>query len=283
MNWRIADWLSRLLEPAEREAVLGDIAESHECGGQAVRDLLGLAVRRQAALWLGWRPWAILAVFVVPVAARLSVTAFMSAHAASTPIWMYANNWTWTYLNNPRARMDLVEIGGNIVLTFVTLACWSWGSGFVLGFLSRRSIPFLGALFVLVTAQPQLFWRPAGPDPEHSAVYALAFYSTIFPLLVLLALAVLPAIWGMRHGLQLPSHSAGFQRILRSVSVAALVLLMLRGWIGRLPEFLVPYYVQLAGQHGQRLRVLSLLTYWPVTYLVANAIAQRWTAQEKNS
>jgi Tat protein translocase TatC len=49
--WWLAKGVSRILEANERDAVLGDLAESHESGGQALRDLLGLVVRRQAALW----------------------------------------------------------------------------------------------------------------------------------------------------------------------------------------------------------------------------------------
>jgi hypothetical protein len=47
--WWLVEGLSRRLEPGERDAVLGDIAESGESGGEALRDLLGLAARRQAA------------------------------------------------------------------------------------------------------------------------------------------------------------------------------------------------------------------------------------------
>jgi hypothetical protein len=55
--WWLADMVSRLLEPDECDAVRGDLAESGATGGEALRDLLGLVVRRQAALWMDWRPW----------------------------------------------------------------------------------------------------------------------------------------------------------------------------------------------------------------------------------
>src|SRR5215813_8330582 len=44
-------WLSRFLEPNEREAVLGDLAESQQSAANAMRDLLGLVIRRQAMFW----------------------------------------------------------------------------------------------------------------------------------------------------------------------------------------------------------------------------------------
>jgi hypothetical protein len=45
-----------------QQAVRGDLAESGETGGQAFLDVLGLAFRRQSALWMtglhGWCRWA---------------------------------------------------------------------------------------------------------------------------------------------------------------------------------------------------------------------------------
>jgi hypothetical protein len=46
-----------MLDSDERLAVRGDLEESGETGLQAVWDVLGLVVRRQAALWKDWRPW----------------------------------------------------------------------------------------------------------------------------------------------------------------------------------------------------------------------------------
>jgi hypothetical protein len=48
--WWMVDAASRLLEPDERDAVRGDFAESDATGGQALHELLGLIVGRQAAL-----------------------------------------------------------------------------------------------------------------------------------------------------------------------------------------------------------------------------------------
>lgn len=53
--WRLVDLLSRMLKRDERDAVLGDQAESGVSGGQALRDLLGLIARRQVALWQEWQ------------------------------------------------------------------------------------------------------------------------------------------------------------------------------------------------------------------------------------
>jgi sec-independent protein translocase protein TatC len=49
--WWVIDLVSRGLEPSERDTVLGDFIESCEPPRRAVPDLLGLIVRRKAALW----------------------------------------------------------------------------------------------------------------------------------------------------------------------------------------------------------------------------------------
>jgi hypothetical protein len=54
--WKLVGMLSRMLDSDERLAVRGDLEESVETGLQAVWDVLGLVVRRQAALWKDWRP-----------------------------------------------------------------------------------------------------------------------------------------------------------------------------------------------------------------------------------
>ena len=69
---RLAEFLSCALEPDEREAVLGDIEESQE-GLRGLFDVLGLVVRRQAALWMNWQPWLVLIGLVVPFAFLLAL------------------------------------------------------------------------------------------------------------------------------------------------------------------------------------------------------------------
>ena len=51
MNQRMLEVLSGLLELEEREAVLGDLAESDKSSYTSMRDLAGLVIRRQPAAW----------------------------------------------------------------------------------------------------------------------------------------------------------------------------------------------------------------------------------------
>src|SRR5882757_11527622 len=55
--WSLVEVAAQLLERREREAVLGDLAETGESVWQGLFGILGLAVRRQLALWKNWRPW----------------------------------------------------------------------------------------------------------------------------------------------------------------------------------------------------------------------------------
>jgi hypothetical protein len=57
IGWLLVDFVAQVLEPEEREAVQGDLMEAGEGDWQALRDVLGLVVRRQAGLWKNWRPW----------------------------------------------------------------------------------------------------------------------------------------------------------------------------------------------------------------------------------
>src|SRR5260370_23090728 len=90
--WGLVDISSRMLNPEEREVVRGDLAESGEKGSRALRDVLGLVVRRQAALWTDWRPWLTLVRLVVPLGVLLSIASKSTADGSAVYIWMYADN-----------------------------------------------------------------------------------------------------------------------------------------------------------------------------------------------
>jgi hypothetical protein len=57
LNWWLVEFVSGLLEREEREAVLGDMAESREIGWERLCGVLGLVLRRQILMWRSWRPW----------------------------------------------------------------------------------------------------------------------------------------------------------------------------------------------------------------------------------
>lgn len=90
VSWWVVDVVSRMLESDERDAVRGDFAESGESGGRALRDLLGLVIRRQAALWTDWRPWLALVGLVVPLGVLLSVVSGWWSYGSAISLWLYS-------------------------------------------------------------------------------------------------------------------------------------------------------------------------------------------------
>ena len=158
--WWCVDLVSRMLEPGERDAVRGDFAESGETGGQALRGLLGLVLRRQIALWKDWRPWLALLGAVAPLGILLSLVSRRVADSSAVTSWLYLNNWDWTYVWNSGFRLDFARDVAFVLFGFLLLSCWSWTSGFVLGYLSRRAIWINGALFCLVLVAVELSGMP---------------------------------------------------------------------------------------------------------------------------
>jgi hypothetical protein len=203
--WRLVGLLSELLEPDERSAVCGDFQELHVTSGRALGDLLGLVVRRQAALWMDWRPWAALIALAVPVGVVLSLLARQIANSASVYVWAYGSWWTRTILTIPAARQDLAGILGRCLLNFAALAVWSWTAGATLGALSRRVVNVTATAFYLTVFAGTFGSVTTGEaNPFNSAVFSLPFFSLVVPVLVKTAVVSLPALAGLHRGMQGP-------------------------------------------------------------------------------
>jgi hypothetical protein len=288
--WWLVDKFSRLLEPAERDAVHGDIAESGETGRRALFDVLGLVIRRQTVWWKGWRPWLALITLVVPVGMLLSLISRRMADGSAIYIWLYVNNWTLDYLTNVGVRHDLFRDSAEIAVGYLAVLCWSWTGGFLVGSLSRRTIAVNGPLFCLVLLLGALFgapeflryWlllpRPLGHTTvgPTAAVFLDPFYRVIFPLMVQTVLVALPSLWGIRHGLQL----ARLPRPLRAIlwgSVTAAVIGMatqnLVWWQVRTWNISPPFLPRLPP-------LLLLAVVGPVGYIVAIGCWRRWRRKD---
>src|SRR5947209_18651207 len=53
----LAEMATIFLAPNDRDAVLGDLAETGASGWSALRSVLGLVVRQQMEIWRAWQPW----------------------------------------------------------------------------------------------------------------------------------------------------------------------------------------------------------------------------------
>jgi len=287
---RATDVVSGMLEPEEREVVRGDLAESGEKGFKALRDVVGLVVRRQAALCRDWRPWVILAGLIVPLGMLLSILSRDKAGGSAAYIWLYANNWDWTLLKSAGFWFVLRQAATEVFISYLTLACWSWAAGFVLGSASRRrlvgmnGVLFCGMLlfgeFAGAPVYLSLYWqylfrvfgdRPLGP-PSHVNISALTFYRVIFPLILQMALVAAPALWGMRHGAQSGRLTPQGRRWLWSAAIASLILMALQ--VPGSGIFLIPLRSRVPPfWHSW---VLQLAAYWPIAYLISNPISRGW-------
>lgn len=235
--WRVAQIVSRMLDTKECEIVGGDLAESGEFGGQALRDVLGLVIRRQAALWSDWRPWLALAGLAIPLGTLLSLVSRNTANGSAIFIWFYANNWDWHLLGNAAFWYGLSEGIPGVLLSYLALVCWSWTSGFLLASLSRSTLWLNGVLFCLMLllavplGRPQLFGQALmlqsarSFNPNH-VVFAIGFYRVLFPLIVQAVLVFLPFLWGIRRSLRLDKLPLAFNAILWTTAFATLATLV---------------------------------------------------------
>jgi hypothetical protein len=294
MCWWLVNMVSRMLESDEREVVLGDFAESKEPGSQALCDVLGLVVRRQAILWVGWRRWLTLAGLILPLGMLLSVVSRTTSDGSAVYIWLYANNWDWALLSNPGFWRLLAETIVLLFLWYLTLACRSWTAGFVLGSVSRGMMQINGVLLCLMFLFGELvgaprylaycedylhrtFGVPALPD-YNAAVFDVTFYRAMFPLIVQTVLVALSALWGMRQGTGAVRLGLRFRVALWTAVVATLAAMVIqeRGLWLFLNGHIANAYLHPGLWMGWAIRLLQFVVFWPVVYLVANAIGRRW-------
>lgn len=176
ISQRFMDVVSQLLEPYEREAVLGDLAEAGESGWRGLVAVLGLIIRRQADLWRNWRPWLAAFGLAVPGSFLLMGFSVSVSHA-------------YQQLVGPGLfRVTGVTVGSGFLLLLcnvIVLSGWAWTGGFVVGSVSRRTVWVSAAL----SFAPCLFCL------ERFRVESLS------RLCLLLFLP--PALWGVRRGLQI--------------------------------------------------------------------------------
>jgi hypothetical protein len=129
--WWLVERLSRRLEPGERDAVLGDIAESGETGHEALRDLLGLTLRRGAAVWREARSWLALAGLIAPVG-------MLRGRESGWVLRQFRTILTQGVLaESAMTRTDyIVRLACGVLL----IACWAWIAGLILGSVFRPGV-----------------------------------------------------------------------------------------------------------------------------------------------
>jgi len=299
IHWWLVRQVSRILEPAERDAVWGDVLESGETAAQALGDVSGLVIRRQTALWRDARPWLVLVGLVVPLALLLSLVSRRVSEGNAVYAWMYFSNWDWRLFQERAFWLILADTSTIVVPDILVLLSLAWTIGILLGAASRRTIAVNGALFAVVllfgvfAAVPwytQLQIRTlenaghvfpgdgAGRVIQrHSGDAAgpsLMFYVLLFQIFLVL----LPAFWGMHKGLGRAARPWLLGTIPWIPAVAAMVLLAgMQGvwWAGLATH----NWIWL--RSGWRMPPLLFVLAGPVAYMLVSGAWQRWHREYK--
>jgi hypothetical protein len=285
--WALVLWLSRSLDEDEREAVLGDLAESSESPTKAFRHMFGLVLRRQAAVWRNWRLWFIFAAVLPPLSLALCAISQSAGHEFAVYTWMYANNSDWALLRSFGFWYVFAGAATGLLLSLFTLACWSWCAGFLLGGLGKEVLRTSKILMLIFLAACQFVHAPQRvmllmidlyglprppllPDPN-APVTAIALYQLAFPWIVLTLVVALPALWGMQHRKQALNVGPALRTALISGAIVGILAIV--------PQ--VPGFGLLIGASGRQwlmhnreaAQKLSLLNYWAPLYVTAVALA----------
>jgi|UPI00047B6CFE hypothetical protein len=191
MGWSLVELASRLLEPREREAVLGDLTETGDTLWQSLLGIVGLALRRHLALWKNWRPW--LASFGLALPCSLLLMGFSLSISQS-----YQRIINATLLHG--TSITLGPGTALLLCNLLLLIVWSWTGGFVMGSLSRRTV----RVSILLSFLPCAFCL------SRFRVESLSRFC--------LLLFLFPAAWGVHRGLRIA------QIKLRSALTLALII-----------------------------------------------------------
>jgi hypothetical protein len=274
--------LSLLLDDNEREVVRGDLAECRTHAATALREIAGLVLRRQIALWFGWEPWLALLTVVIPIGFLLSYASRLWAEGAAEDILLYGRLWDFSYLANPGWRADVMSVAMRTAAAWLALIGWSWTSGFVLARLSRPTVWLTVTMLCLVVVTAT--WgtntiahlhRHHDPSLQHHITFA------VFPRLLRTFLVMVPAVWGASVGVR--------SRRLRLVPTAIAVLLLASVTVtasrgleasmsfgrGVLPADKGPDGFVVSEDDPRPLWFLSLLMMWPAAYILTEAIGFR--------
>jgi hypothetical protein len=219
-----------LLEPDEREAVLGDLTEAGETAWRSLLEILGLVARRQLTPWYSWRPW--LAAFGVTLPGSLLL---MGVSVSVSCTFQRLTGAAVFGVCAPTGQEGLPLLLCHILL----LLTWAWSGGFVVGSISRQTL----WVSVAVCLTPCL--------------YCLSkFHVSSVPALCLL-LFLPPAILGARHGLRMIRMRPPLAAALAAVATALMLCAWGNNalWILNWALIFPAWYIAIAAwspEHGQR-------------------------------
>jgi hypothetical protein len=208
MNWSLVETICRLLEPDERQAVLGDLAESGEKGIRALAAVAGLVVRRQLGLWRSWRPWVAtlgLLPILPPVFFNVawSIVRIMERHP---------------WKNVPQSHQEIVLM---LCSTTLLTGICSWAVGFVMASLARRA-----AVSAAVLLAVHALWGICHPQTASTPLEVAC--TGLFQLL----LCLVPFAYGLRSGAVCGRLTPWRSLLLAAAALLLLIALLPLQWPG---------------------------------------------------
>jgi hypothetical protein len=198
----LAEMAAIFLAEKDRDAVLGDLAETCASGWSALRSVLGLVVRQQMELWRAWQPWVANSVAFTGSLLLLGVSFGLSVDSRHL-------------LRGERGY-------GSVLCEALLMLSWAWTSGFLVGSLSGKPRWESGILCAI---------------PCLSCV--LRFHDTTLSRLCVL-LFLLPGVVGAVQGVRRArlSHRTA---LMLAISLTALMLvwggMYMRNWFLCLPAW----------------------------------------------
>lgn len=202
------DLLAKALDARDREAVLGDLSELGASELHSCAAVLGLVARRELAMWTSASAWVGLFALIAPTSLLLAYISRWWADVSAIQIYLYAGNWTTTYLASPGGRHDLLAVALSLLVQSVALIVWSAIFGCALGVHYRRTS--LGATFVALTL---LLFGTTGTMTTarlftgNEGVLADPVYGFLLPSLLRLAFVGMPAVVAIACGTRRGSPS----------------------------------------------------------------------------
>jgi hypothetical protein len=267
--WWLVDVLSRMLDADERQAVRGDLAESGESVVRAIRDVLGLIVRRQVGLWAGWQPWLALLGIACLAGVPLSRIAFRLNVDLGQQLMAY-----YTYGVHFGTLLTSQQDMAWLLCLAVALILWSWTCGFVLGSLSGRGVWLTWSVFYLMVLDSALvrFILSGNMILRDPQPLRLLMVATL-PLNPATFLFSLSALWGAFMGVRRRVLSLRAAYVLASaIAIFTILTTWMSGWYETAHEewsggawHVVAWPVRM---------LPFVLASWPVAYLLAMANRQ---------
>ncbi len=296
MCWWLANLVSRTLDPSEREAVTGDLVESGENGQQALLHVFSLVLLRQVAIWGDWRLWCVVVTIILPVGILLCLASRAMLGISSVYGWLYLNNWNSRLLHTHAFWYVLADSLRFLSARYLTVGCWSWAAGFLLGRRIRFIRPnVISSLFCCVLligaigAAPAYFgflarethrlFSSVSFRAEQDPITPLIFYRTILPLISTAIFVAVPALWGMHearteratgnHMGRVAFFAALMSLVAMALHVSGLVVLVLMNF-GMRPDMWHGWAVSMRSI----VDLLLVVSYWPLGYLVLTVAAR---------